>query len=237
MTAEGKFPAWLLSELQKHDADDEALADYILSILADEHTSEEEAKEMTVDMLSAVIEDIAILGALVDTIFAKWSSARLSNPQEVHEPDASALLEDIAAAHNAKLKEADNKVKAEREAKQAALDEAAKQLTIAQGNIPLSDEEDQAEDAVEEAPKTRPLTARKEKRQRKQATAAELAMEFENSNRARVDQAVLSKQQAQREASKSKAARDKADLAADKARKADAKNARRQKAQKGERRR
>eukprot|EP00049_Salpingoeca_infusionum_P022451 m.6837 g.6837 ORF g.6837 m.6837 type:complete len:241 (-) comp5196_c0_seq1:399-1121(-) len=233
---------WLQQQLSASGVDDESYVEYIWSMVedSDEGAGSPEAVESVAEFLTDLLEDEGAATALATKIVERLSqvSGATSVP-EVAEP--SRLLEDFAQQLQVKLDDKAKQVEEERKAASTlTAEEKQRQMTLMREVEAESDEDDgeDGEDGEGEGAEYHPkrVSAKKMRRQRKEATAADLAMEA-NTNRLAVANAHQQKHQAARDAAKSKAARDKTDLQADKARKDKAKEERKKKAQKQERRR
>ncbi|EDQ88955.1 uncharacterized protein MONBRDRAFT_25702, partial [Monosiga brevicollis MX1] len=243
------FRDWATERLAGLGFDDEDLITYIVDMIQDqdEDADQEELREALVPFLCQEIEDedqatevaIELLTRWQTTGRAEASAAAEAAANEADGTGASALLE-IANAYQAKLQlqHAELEKQREEDRERKALAEEEK-LRVLQAEAESEDESGggAVPDGAPDDFTPRPVSGKKMKKQRKAASAAELAVGFENDNHQRVQQKLQAKKEQARDAARAKAERDKQDLAADRNKKAEAKEARRQKAQKGERRR
>eukprot|EP00055_Hartaetosiga_balthica_P007778 m.27317 g.27317 ORF g.27317 m.27317 type:complete len:227 (-) comp5930_c0_seq2:110-790(-) len=213
--------------------DDEDMVEYFQSLLDDEEQDEGSLCEFAADYC----DDEELVKKTVAQI---WSSYNIEKKKMKKEGDDSEkhTFDDILQAHANKLKELD-KMEAERAAQQASsltAEEKAAIIRNLESSEALSDEDENEEDDEDAIP-SKPLSEKKERQLRKTTSAQEYSMGFVNTNREALDHVRQQKIDQQRKQAHSKASQDKTALATDKQNKASAKEARRAKTQKQERRR
>ncbi|EGD77559.1 hypothetical protein PTSG_08657 [Salpingoeca rosetta] len=240
--------AKVLAELERLGLDDETTASYVVSMLEVDEEQDESEEQEAVEGLKEFLEDAAEDEALVDSvtqaIVQMWKDAKQQAstvPATLADKEpAKPTLAEIAAQHSAKLKEEEKRVR-EAEARAVVSDDVRKAVLKACGDLGEDDDEDEegedGDNKSEGHPRTRPVSEKKIRKQRKQANANDLAVNFVNTNRSAVAAVEQQKREAHQAESKARTARNKAALAADKQRKEKAKEERRKKTQKQERRR
>eukprot|EP00047_Mylnosiga_fluctuans_P005473 m.240670 g.240670 ORF g.240670 m.240670 type:complete len:233 (+) comp13709_c0_seq1:92-790(+) len=230
--AEEEFGTWLLARLAEFSMD-EPTVQYVKDLVClDADESDAEKMESIGDFLAEATGGDA--SALSAEILEKWAGFRAK--KEANQAPV-VRLEDIAK----EILDRPVTPPAVQEEKKTPgnIDARLKAALLSQYDIASGEETDSDEDSEEDADgqrRTKTPSERKVRQQRKNASAADVAAMFENTNSKRVLDAQKQQRDAQRNENTVRVARDRAALAADRESKAKKKEDRRKATQKQERR-
>eukprot|EP00056_Hartaetosiga_gracilis_P019147 m.13232 g.13232 ORF g.13232 m.13232 type:complete len:233 (-) comp7474_c0_seq1:117-815(-) len=219
--------------------DDEDTVEYFQSLLDDEDQDQEGLCEFAADYC----DDEKLVDDVVGQI---WKAAKEidNSKQEQEQKKPTKTFEDILQQNAVKLKEIDKEEseKAANEKSNMLTEEEKAAIVRGYGEVEVSDSEDEEEEEGEGGEgevviPTKVLSEKKEKKIRKNTSAQDYSMSFVNTNRESLDSVRKQKIDHQRKQAKAKAVQDKSALETDKQNKAKAKEMRRAKTQKHERRR